>query len=108
MPIVVVVAHRDGCAPRLRTRVAAILATLAEMAGDGERGAPTSAGPGRSHQAIDRAVDRLYRAKGFASEREGVEHLFMIYEKMRMLLAAVMEAKPNRRRTKGKPGGAVR
>ncbi len=37
----------------------------------------------RAHQALDRAVDRLYRRNGFASERERVEHLFMLYEKMR-------------------------
>ena len=36
----------------------------------------------RAHQAIDRAVDRLYRRTGFASERERAEHLFMLYEKM--------------------------
>ena len=37
----------------------------------------------RAHQVLDRAVDRLYRRTGFASERERVEHLFMLYEKMR-------------------------
>ena len=37
----------------------------------------------RAHQALDHAVDRLYRRAGFASERERVEHLFMLYEKMR-------------------------
>ena len=37
----------------------------------------------RAHQALDRTVDRLYRPAGFASERERVEHLFMLYEKMR-------------------------
>lgn len=37
----------------------------------------------RAHQALDRAVDRLYRPNGFASERERVEHLFILYEKMR-------------------------
>ena len=36
----------------------------------------------RAHQALDRAVDRLYRRAGFASERERVEHLFMLYETM--------------------------
>ncbi|MCY4152305.1 MAG: hypothetical protein OXE94_08750 [Aestuariivita sp.] len=36
----------------------------------------------RAHHALDRAVDRLYRHSGFASERERVEHLFMLYEKM--------------------------
>ena len=54
----------------------------------------------RAHQAIDRAVDRLYRRSGFASERERVEHLFMLYEKMRAPLEALMKAKPKRRRTR--------
>lgn len=36
----------------------------------------------RAHLANDRAVDKLYRTGGFASERERVEHLFMLYEKM--------------------------
>ena len=62
----------------------------------------------RAHQALDRAVDRLYRAKGFASEHERVEHLFMLYERMRAPLTAVMKAKPKRRRTKRKPPGARR
>jgi len=36
----------------------------------------------RAHQALDRAVDRLYRKSGFTSERERIEHLFMLYEQM--------------------------
>jgi hypothetical protein len=36
----------------------------------------------RAHQALDRAVDRLYRPAGFASDRERVEHLFALYEGM--------------------------
>ena len=36
-----------------------------------------------AHRANDRAVDRLYRSKPFESERERVEHLFGLYEKMR-------------------------
>ena len=56
----------------------------------------------RAHQAIDRTMDRLYRRSGFASERERVEHLFMLYEKMRAPLAAVMKAKPKRRRARRK------
>ena len=36
----------------------------------------------KAHQALDRAVDRLYRSKGFSSERERAEHLFMLYEEM--------------------------
>ena len=42
----------------------------------------------RVHQALDRAVDRLYRRTGFASERERVEHLFALYEKMRAPLGS--------------------
>ena len=62
----------------------------------------------RAHQALDRTVDRLYRPAGFASERERVEHLFMLYEQMRAPLEALMKAKPKRRRTKRKPTGAAR
>lgn len=56
----------------------------------------------RAHVANDKAVDKLYRKSGFTSERERVEHLFMLYEKMTagMLVA---EKKPKKRRTKPKP-----
>lgn len=37
----------------------------------------------KAHQALDRAVDRLYRRSGFSSERERVEYLFMLYENMK-------------------------
>ena len=37
----------------------------------------------KAHQALDRAVDRFYRKSGFNSEMERIEHLFMLYEKMR-------------------------
>ena len=50
----------------------------------------------KAHQALDRAVDRLYRRSGFASERERVEHLLGLYEKLVAPLTA--EAKPKRRR----------
>ena len=46
-----------------------------------------------AHQELDRAVDRLYRRTGFSSERERVEHLFMLYEKMRSPLEAGMKGK---------------
>ena len=36
----------------------------------------------KAHQALDRAVDRLYRPRRFTSERERVEHLFVLYERM--------------------------
>ena len=54
----------------------------------------------RAHTALDKAVDRLYRPKGFASERERVEHLFMLYEKLQAPLAAAAAAKPKRGRRK--------
>ena len=47
----------------------------------------------RAHQALDRAVDRLYRRKRFTSERERVEYLFALYERMQAPLAAAA-AKP--------------
>jgi len=36
----------------------------------------------KAHQTLDRTIDRLYRPGGFTSERERIEHLFMLYEKM--------------------------
>ena len=47
----------------------------------------------RAHQKLDRAVDRLYRRNGFSSERERVEHLFMLYEKMCMPLSSQSKSK---------------
>lgn len=50
----------------------------------------------KAHVALDKAVDKLYRRKGFAFERERVEHLFELYEKN----AAPMVAKPKKTRKK--------
>ena len=50
----------------------------------------------RAHRALDGAVDRLYRRSPFSSDRERVEHLLGLYEKMMVPLAA--KAKPQRRR----------
>ena len=52
----------------------------------------------RAHQTLDRAVDRLYRRTGFASERERVEHLFALYEKMRAPLEVGVRGRRRRRR----------
>ena len=52
----------------------------------------------RAHQALDRAVDRLYRRSRFASDRARVEHLFMLYEKMSAPLDAGIKRKPKRRK----------
>lgn len=55
----------------------------------------------KAHIANDKAVDKLYRKNGFASERERVEHLFMLYEKMTAGMLAETK-KPRKRRTKPK------
>ena len=55
----------------------------------------------KAHQTLDRAVDKLYRRTGFASERERVEHLFMLYEKMSAPLKAAMKTKPKRQKGSG-------
>ncbi|MCF6328131.1 MAG: hypothetical protein L3J21_12735 [Devosiaceae bacterium] len=52
----------------------------------------------RAHTALDKAVDRLYRPKAFESERQRVEHLFMLYEKMVAPIEAAAKAKPKRAR----------
>ena len=52
----------------------------------------------KAHQALDRAVDKLYRRSGFTSERERVEHLLGLYEKMLVPLAAMPRPKRRRRR----------
>ena len=52
----------------------------------------------KAHQALDRVVDRLYRPGGFASERERVEHLFGLYEKMTAPLTVKPKPKRKRRR----------
>jgi hypothetical protein len=53
----------------------------------------------RAHQALDRAADRLYRAQGFGSDRERVEHLFALYEG---LTAPLLPAAAARRRRGGR------
>ena len=52
----------------------------------------------KAHTDLDRAVDRLYRPSGFASDRERVEHLFGLYEAMiAPLLAAPAKKKRARK-----------
>ena len=58
-----------------------------------------------AHTTLDRAVDRLYRPGGFASERERVEHLFGLYEKMMVPLAVKPKPKRRRRRTTPRRSG---
>ena len=52
----------------------------------------------RAHRALDSAVDRLYRRSSFSSDRERVEHLLSLYEKMMVPLAANVRPKRRRRR----------
>ena len=42
----------------------------------------------RAHERLDRAVDRLYRKKRFATARERVEHLFSVYERTQAQMEA--------------------
>jgi hypothetical protein len=52
----------------------------------------------KAHRALDEAVDLLYRKEPFASDRERVEHLFGLYEKLTAPMLAA--AKPKRGRKK--------
>ena len=52
----------------------------------------------RAHHALDRAVDRLYRRTRFTSERERVEHLFSLYERLQAPLTAKAAVKRRLRR----------
>lgn len=48
----------------------------------------------KAHEELDRAVDKCYRPESFTSERQRVEFLFALYEKLTAPLVAV--AKPKR------------
>lgn len=52
----------------------------------------------KAHQSLDRAVDRCYRGKKFDSERERVEFLFELYEKLTAPLAPTEPTKRKRKR----------
>ncbi len=43
----------------------------------------------KAHANLDRAVDACYRAQPFTSERQRVEYLFMLYEKLTAPLTAI-------------------
>jgi len=59
----------------------------------------------KAHQALDRAVDKSYRAAIFTSDRERVEFLFQLYEKLSAPLAPA--AQPARRPRKAAARPAV-
>jgi len=50
----------------------------------------------RAHRALDLAVDRLYRGEPFPGDRQRVEHLFMLYEKL--VAPLTTQPQPRRRR----------
>jgi hypothetical protein len=52
----------------------------------------------KAHAALDRAVDRCYRSQPFASERQRVEYLFGLYEKLTAPLIAAAGKKKRPRR----------
>lgn len=54
----------------------------------------------KAHIANDKAVDKLYRKQPFESERERVEHLFMLYEQLQAPLVAASKPKPRKRKAK--------
>ena len=51
----------------------------------------------KAHAALDRAVDRCYRPQPFQNDRQRVEHLFALYEKLTAPL--IPSAKKARRKT---------
>jgi hypothetical protein len=53
----------------------------------------------KAHRTLDLAVDRLYRKASFESDRDRVEHLFMLYEKMTAGLLATPEKKKRKVKT---------
>ena len=50
----------------------------------------------KAHHALDLAVDKLYRAPPFANDRERVEHLFGLYEKLTANLLSAPKGKRKR------------
>jgi hypothetical protein len=52
----------------------------------------------QAHRALDAAVDKLYRGAAFTGDRDRVEHLFGLYEK----LSAPLVAAPRGRKTRAK------
>ena len=50
----------------------------------------------KAHQVLDNAVDKLYRKEAFPTDRERVEHLFELYEKLTNPILAVASSSPKR------------
>ena len=54
----------------------------------------------KAHINNDKAVDKLYRKNPFESERERVEHLFMLYEQLQSPILAAAKPKPRKRKVR--------
>jgi hypothetical protein len=53
----------------------------------------------KAHDELDRAVEQCYRKEPFKSDRERVEFLFTLYEKLtNPLSAGIKDEKPKRKR----------
>lgn len=52
----------------------------------------------KAHSALDRAVDKLYRSEAFPGDRDRVEHLFGLYEKLVAPLTAALKQKKTKKR----------
>ena len=52
----------------------------------------------KAHEQLDRAVEKCYRKDPFASDRQRVEFLFSLYEKLTAPLA-LPEKKPRKSRS---------
>jgi hypothetical protein len=51
----------------------------------------------KAHQALDRAVDRCYRKEPFESDRQRVEFLFALYQKLTAPLIPAIKATRGRK-----------
>ena len=52
----------------------------------------------KAHQALDRAVDRCYRKEAFENDRQRVEFLFALYQKLTAPLVEAMLPKRSKHR----------
>jgi type I restriction-modification system DNA methylase subunit len=86
----------DGRHGYLPIRKRGSAACLADLYDPGTMPAPLS----KAHAALDRAVDRCYRAAPFHSDRERVEHLFALYEQ---LSSPLLPAAPKGKQKTPKP-----
>jgi hypothetical protein len=57
----------------------------------------------RAHKNLDKAVDKLYRPAPFTSDRDRVEYLFILYEKLATPALAAMAAPKTTRRKRSPP-----